>query len=305
MIIVLTILRFATLYMIFGKLHHPNSKLKQAISYLIMAAELPIALFIGANFAHTTAPLIVESAIILLLGLLCLREGDRSRPINSALYAYAMFMMISFSTSGYGITFFGFDYGILPDDVFTAIQQLLCLLWAVFYYHVAKKMPASMPLAFSLLIILMPVIAFVIEIGIVNNVKLLVEEETGQLMTLQSGLFLYSGQLSMLIIAANMFAFYLYVRLSVTYESLRFAQELAQTPPVWTAEDGLSEPFINKYQITPREQQVIEILLLGKTDKEISQALDLAVNTVQAHLKHIYRKTDTSGRFALIALVRG
>jgi DNA-binding CsgD family transcriptional regulator len=42
-----------------------------------------------------------------------------------------------------------------------------------------------------------------------------------------------------------------------------------------------------------------------QTDKEIAAALNIAVNTVQVHLKRIYRKTGAAGRFALSALVRG
>jgi DNA-binding CsgD family transcriptional regulator len=46
-------------------------------------------------------------------------------------------------------------------------------------------------------------------------------------------------------------------------------------------------------------------MLAGKTDKEIAVKLNIAVNTVQAHLKRIYKKTGAAGRFALSALVRG
>jgi DNA-binding CsgD family transcriptional regulator len=45
-------------------------------------------------------------------------------------------------------------------------------------------------------------------------------------------------------------------------------------------------------------------MLQGKTDKEISGTLNIAVNTVQVHLKRIYRKTGAAGRFALSALIR-
>jgi DNA-binding CsgD family transcriptional regulator len=102
-----------------------------------------------------------------------------------------------------------------------------------------------------------------------------------------------------------MCVFYLYIKLSVAHEALILAQELAHTPPVWTLEDGLSAAFIEKYEITPREREVVETMLNGKTDKEIAISLNIAVNTVQAHLKRIYRKTGAAGRFALSALVRG
>jgi DNA-binding NarL/FixJ family response regulator len=99
--------------------------------------------------------------------------------------------------------------------------------------------------------------------------------------------------------------FYLYTKLSVAHEALIFARDLAHTPSVWTPEQGLSTAFIEKYEITPRECAVVEAMLQGKTDKEIAAALNIAVNTVQVHLKRIYRKTGTAGRFALSALVRG
>jgi DNA-binding NarL/FixJ family response regulator len=102
-----------------------------------------------------------------------------------------------------------------------------------------------------------------------------------------------------------MCVFYFYIKLSVAHEALIFASNLAQTPPVWTPEQGISPAFIEKYEITPREREVIEALVQGRTDKEISSKLNIAVNTVQVHLKRIYRKTNAAGRFALAALVRG
>jgi DNA-binding CsgD family transcriptional regulator len=118
-------------------------------------------------------------------------------------------------------------------------------------------------------------------------------------------IFLCGGLFGTLIAGLNMGVFYLYTKLSVAHEALIFARNLAHTPPVWMPEQGLSAAFIEKYEITPREREVIEILVQGKTDKEIAVKLDRAVNTVQAHLKRIYRKTGAAGCFALSALVRG
>jgi DNA-binding CsgD family transcriptional regulator len=116
---------------------------------------------------------------------------------------------------------------------------------------------------------------------------------------------LYGGLFGTLIAALNMCIFYLYTKLSVAHEALIFAQNLSPYPPVWTPEQGLSPQFVEKYEITPREREVIEAVVQGKTDKEIAAKLDIAVNTAQVHLKNIYRKTGAAGRFALSALVRG
>jgi DNA-binding CsgD family transcriptional regulator len=79
--------------------------------------------------------------------------------------------------------------------------------------------------------------------------------------------------------------FYLCLKLFVSYEARVFAGELANTPPVWTAEQGLSAAFVQKYELSPQERETAETMLLGKNDKEIAQKLNISVNTVQAHLK--------------------
>jgi DNA-binding CsgD family transcriptional regulator len=73
----------------------------------------------------------------------------------------------------------------------------------------------------------------------------------------------------------------------------------------YSQESGLSPEFIEKYNLSGRQVDVTEVLLRGKSDKEIAASLDIAPNTVQTHLKKVYRKTGTSGRFALMALVTG
>jgi DNA-binding CsgD family transcriptional regulator len=120
-----------------------------------------------------------------------------------------------------------------------------------------------------------------------------------------TSVFFYGDLFGTLIVALDMCVFYLYIKLSVAHEALVFARDLTPIPSVWTKEQGLSAAFIGKYEITPREREIIEAMLQGKTDKEIAAALNIAVNTAQVHLKRTYRKAGSSGRFALSALIRG
>jgi|GEM_PF-2563989 len=53
-------------------------------------------------------------------------------------------------------------------------------------------------------------------------------------------------------------------------------------------------------QLTPREQQVHNLILEGKSNKEIARELDLAEKTVKAHVSGILRKFDAKGRMELI-----
>jgi DNA-binding CsgD family transcriptional regulator len=74
---------------------------------------------------------------------------------------------------------------------------------------------------------------------------------------------------------------------------------------VWTPSGGVSNAFVAKYSLTQKETEAVNLLLQGKADKEIAQAMGIAVNTVQAHLQRVYNKTGARGRFALTTLVRG
>jgi DNA-binding NarL/FixJ family response regulator len=78
--------------------------------------------------------------------------------------------------------------------------------------------------------------------------------------------------------------------------------DLNKTSSAYSLESGLSPEFIQKYGLSNRQAEVTEALLKGKSDKEIAALLDIALNTVQVHLKAIYRKTGTRGRYALMAL---
>lgn len=46
-----------------------------------------------------------------------------------------------------------------------------------------------------------------------------------------------------------------------------------------------------KLHITPRETQVMELLTLGNSQKEIAEILQCSVNTVDVHVKNIKSKT--------------
>jgi DNA-binding NarL/FixJ family response regulator len=48
--------------------------------------------------------------------------------------------------------------------------------------------------------------------------------------------------------------------------------------------------------LTPREQDVLAYLTVGKTNREIASGLDISVGTVKTHLSSIYWKLGVSNR---------
>ena len=51
---------------------------------------------------------------------------------------------------------------------------------------------------------------------------------------------------------------------------------------------------------TPREKEVLELLLQGKTIKQISSELNISTHTINAHVEHIYSKTNSHSRIELL-----
>jgi DNA-binding CsgD family transcriptional regulator len=57
------------------------------------------------------------------------------------------------------------------------------------------------------------------------------------------------------------------------------------------------------YQLSSREKEVAELLLQGKSNKEIALALGVSVSTVEFHLKNVYRKLGVKSRTEAILLL--
>jgi DNA-binding CsgD family transcriptional regulator len=300
-------LRFAALWIIFYLLHRPRTQLRRVLAIGIMVMQFPCSRILyfasGGNIAVSIAS---DITLFLTLAFICeiepANKGSGSgllRTVISALYFNGMVQLINYIGTCY---FYAFSGAIPPSFslwsyFWKSIEGSIILLWALFYYRIARNMTAKTPFSFSLLTVLTPVAGLAVIMASMNTTEPLFEYGVN--------VFLYGGLFGTLIVVLNMCIFYLYIKLSVAHEALIFARDLAQTPPVWTPEQGLSDAFIRNYKITSREREVVEIMLQGKTDKEIAIKLNIAVNTVQGHLKHIYQKTGAAGRFALSALVRG
>ena len=55
--------------------------------------------------------------------------------------------------------------------------------------------------------------------------------------------------------------------------------------------------------LTPREREVMELLLAGKTSKEIATALRVSVRTVEGHRRRVLSKTNVSSAAQLVRAV--
>lgn len=99
------------------------------------------------------------------------------------------------------------------------------------------------------------------------------------------------------------------IRLSRTREMHEFRHDevaaLRAMQPVfsgaWQSASREARIGGNSALLTPRENDVLDCMLEGMSDKLICRELDLALPTVKSHVKSILRKTDASGRAEVIA----
>lgn len=60
--------------------------------------------------------------------------------------------------------------------------------------------------------------------------------------------------------------------------------------------------LISKYRITEREQEILRLICVGKTNKEIAGILYISPVTVRDHISNIFRKTGVKSRTQLVGL---
>lgn len=58
-----------------------------------------------------------------------------------------------------------------------------------------------------------------------------------------------------------------------------------------------------KLGLSPRQAQIITLILHGKTDKDIAQKLDISPATVRTHMRRLFDKFELNDRLELILLV--
>ena len=64
------------------------------------------------------------------------------------------------------------------------------------------------------------------------------------------------------------------------------------------------EEFCKKFEVSPRETDVIREICNGFSNKEISEKLFISLQTVKDHTHRIYIKTNVKSRVQLINLVQ-
>ena len=73
--------------------------------------------------------------------------------------------------------------------------------------------------------------------------------------------------------------------------------------PEPAAASVLPEQFVTKYSISPRECDIISMIMQGYSNRMIGEKLFISALTVKNHIYHIYQKTSAENKIHLINLI--
>lgn len=63
------------------------------------------------------------------------------------------------------------------------------------------------------------------------------------------------------------------------------------------------EMILNRLELPNRQRQVVRHLFEGRSDKQIAQAIGIALPTVRSHLRRIYSRFDVQDRTELVLYI--
>jgi len=82
----------------------------------------------------------------------------------------------------------------------------------------------------------------------------------------------------------------------------RFLIPFAENAQVQDNRETVLRQIVEMYQISPREKDVLELILEGKSNKEIEEALFISYHTVKNHAYNLFRKLGVKTRYELMHL---
>jgi DNA-binding NarL/FixJ family response regulator len=94
-----------------------------------------------------------------------------------------------------------------------------------------------------------------------------------------------------------------YILKPVDLDELKEAIKKHISAKIEKANFKLSNRVIKKYSLTKRETEIIELVVQGKSSKEIADLLFISKHTVDTHRRNILHKTNTENTSRLVSLI--
>jgi LuxR family maltose regulon positive regulatory protein len=95
---------------------------------------------------------------------------------------------------------------------------------------------------------------------------------------------------------------------NLTSEAQAFVRELLRLSRHTGMDTQISQAEIEALStsasISPREQEVLRLISVGHSNRELAQRLSISESTVKTHLSNIYKKLNVNGRVQAVACAK-
>ena len=284
----------AAWYVLFYRLHRPEALWRRIVLLVAMPAAYVFWMLMPMS---VLANAISWAAIPVVFAFI---SGDLRHSLFAAFFYIGMEASIDNTRSAMiGLVVGRFFPGYSPGYYLQYnLEYFVVLAVCYYYYRVMRKHSGKLPIISWIYIILPLMILCVILTYFTAIARPLLLEKSINIY----GPCFYFG---LLCILSTIGVLYLYIRQLITIDTQHLTMTVSNTMPIWTQENGLSENFCRYYKLTDREKDVIEVMMQGKTNKEIAKHLLISVRTVSTYLQNVYYKTGLTNRFALYSLIKG
>jgi len=287
----------AAWWVLFYRLHRPPALWRRIVLLAAMPAAYAFWIFLPMGVAANS---ISWAAITVILAFIC---GDLRRSLFTAFFYIGMEMSIDCTRSSMIAMIFGRFFPPYSPAQYLQynLQYLFVFAVAFFYYTVMKRYRGKPKLSTWLLCVLPPLIMWAVLTYFVH-----VADITDPIL-LEQGINIYGpgfcfGLSSILL---NLGILYLYIRQTIIIDAQHLTIDVSGAQPLWTQENGLSAKFCERYNLTDREKEIVEVMMKGKSNKEIADTVLISLRTVGNYLQNVYKKTGVPNRFALYSLIKG
>jgi len=287
----------AAWWVLFYRLHRPQALWRRIALLAAMPAAYAFWIFTPMNIAANAAS---WAAFTVVFAFIC---GDLRRSLFTAFFYIGIEMSIDSTRSSMIAMIFGrFFTRYSPAQYLQYnLQYLFVFAVACFYYTVMKRYRDKPKISAWLLCVIPPLVLWAVLTYFVHTADI-----TDPIL-LEQGINIYGpgfcfGLSSILL---NLGILYLYIRQTIIIDAQHLTMEVSGAEPIWTPEGGLSAKFCERYCLTDREKDVVEVMMQGKSNKEIANTLFISIRTVGNYLQNVYNKTGALNRFALYALIKG
>jgi DNA-binding CsgD family transcriptional regulator len=291
------VVSIAAWWVLFYCLHRPQALWRRVVLLVAMPTAYAFWIFTPMSIAANS---ISWAVIALVFAFIC---GDLRRSLFTAFFYIGMEMSIDSTRSSMIAMIFGRFFTSYSTAQYLQynLQYLFVFAVACFYYTVMKRYRGKPKVSGWLLCILPPLIMWAVLTYFVH-----IADITDPIL-LEQGVNIYGpgfcfGLSSILL---NLGILYLYIRQTVIIDAQHMTIDVSGAEPLWSPEGGLSGKFCERYSLTDREKEIVEVMMQGKSNKEIADTVLISIRTVGNYLQNVYNKTGVQNRFALYALIKG